>query len=34
VNLSAVHIGPGIHYVQEDNPHGIGEALAEWYGRL
>lgn len=31
--LDAVDIGPGIHFVQEDNPHGIGEAIAEWYGR-
>lgn len=29
-NLQVVDIGPGIHYLQEDNPHGIGEALAEW----
>jgi haloalkane dehalogenase len=33
-NLEAVDIGQGIHYVQEDNPHQIGEALAAWYGRL
>jgi len=30
-NLTLVDIGPGIHYVQEDNPHGIGEAIAEWW---
>ena len=29
-NLTTVDIGPGIHYVQEDNPHGIGKAIAEW----
>jgi haloalkane dehalogenase len=33
-NLTLVDIGPGIHYVQEDNPHGIGEAIAEWWGEL
>jgi haloalkane dehalogenase len=33
-NLSTVDIGQGIHYVQEDNPHGIGSALAEWYEKL
>jgi len=33
-NLTLVDIGPGIHYVQEDNPHGIGEAIAEWWRRL
>jgi haloalkane dehalogenase len=31
-NLTTVDIGPGIHYVQEDNPHGIGTALVEWLG--
>ena len=30
-NLTAVDIGEGIHYIQEDNPHLIGEELAEWY---
>jgi haloalkane dehalogenase len=24
----------GLHYVQEDSPHEIGTALAEWYRRL
>lgn len=33
-NLETVDVGKGIHYLQEDNPHGIGEAIAEWYGRL
>ncbi len=33
-NLEVVHIGPGIHFLQEDNPHLIGEKLAEWYRRL
>lgn len=30
-NLTVVDIGPGSHFVQEDNPHGIGEAVAKWY---
>ena len=30
-NLTAVDIGEGIHYVQEDNPRLIGEELAKWY---
>ena len=30
-NLKTVHVGPGIHYIQEDNPHGIGEAISEWF---
>jgi len=29
-NLTAVDIGPGLHFVQEDNPHKIGEELANW----
>jgi haloalkane dehalogenase len=33
-NLTAVDIGPGIHFIQEDNPHGIGAALAAWYENL
>jgi haloalkane dehalogenase len=33
-NLTLIDLGPGIHYVQEDNPHGIGEAIAEWWRGL
>lgn len=33
-NLEVVDIGEGIHYVQEDNPHLIGEELAKWYQNL
>jgi haloalkane dehalogenase len=33
-NLKAVDIGPGIHFLQEDNPHLIGSELAKWYGAL
>ena len=33
-NLEAVDIGQGIHFVQEDNPHGIGEAIRDWHRRL
>ncbi len=33
-NLKVVDIGPGIHFVQEDNPHLIGTELATWYGDL
>ena len=29
-NLTAIYIGEGIHYVQEDHPHKIGKAIAEW----
>ena len=33
-NLKTVNIGPGIHYLQEDNPHLIGSELAAWYKSL
>ena len=33
-NLTTVDIGPGIHYVQEDNPHLIGSEIAKWYDGL
>ncbi len=33
-NLEVVDIGAGIHFVQEDNPHLIGEELAKWYQGL
>jgi hypothetical protein len=29
-----VDIGEGLHFVQEDNPHLIGEELAKWYQAL
>jgi haloalkane dehalogenase len=30
-NLKTVDVGKGIHYIQEDNPHKIGEELSKWY---
>ena len=33
-NLKTVDIGPGIHFLQEDNPHLIGSELASWYSHL
>ena len=33
-NLTVVDIGEGIHFVQEDHPHLIGEELAKWYQNL
>ena len=29
-NTRSVDLGPGLHYVQEDNPHLIGRELAAW----
>ena len=33
-NLKTVDIGPGLHFLQEDNPHVIGSELANWYKTL
>ena len=30
-NLTAVSVGKGTHYLQEDHPHLIGRELAKWY---
>lgn len=32
-NLESVYIGPGLHFVQEDQPDAIGRALNEWLRR-
>lgn len=33
-NLDTVHLGPGSHFIQEQYPHEIGEAIAQWYKKL
>ena len=33
-NLKVVDIGEGLHFIQEDNPHMIGEELAIWYNNI
>ena len=33
-NLQTVHLGAGIHFVQEDDPDEIGAAVATWYEQL
>lgn len=33
-NLDTVDIGQGIHFLQEDNPHLIGEKLSDWLAGL
>ncbi|HUF54787.1 MAG TPA: haloalkane dehalogenase [Dehalococcoidia bacterium] len=33
-NLTAVDIGPGVHFLQEDQPHAIGRAIAGWMQEL
>jgi haloalkane dehalogenase len=34
LHVKTVHIGAGIHYLQEDNPQVIGQELATWYASL
>ncbi len=29
-NLVAIDVGKGVHFIQEDNPHLIGEEIAKW----
>lgn len=33
-NLTTVDLGSGLHFLQEDYPHEIGAALAQWYRGL
>ena len=33
-NLEVVDVGEGIHYLQEDHPYEIGEALAAWIKKI
>jgi len=33
-SLTTVDVGDGIHYLQEDHPHEIGEGIAAWYREL
>ncbi len=31
MNLKTVNVGPGLHFIQEDAPDEIGEAISDWY---
>ncbi len=33
-NVQSVDLGKGIHFVQEDHPHTIGQEIAKWYQSL
>ena len=33
-NLESVDVGRGIHFIQEDHPHEIGDAVASWLERI
>ena len=32
-NLTRVDIGKGLHYIQEDHPHRIGNEISKWYAK-
>jgi len=33
-HLAVKDIGPGIHYLQEDNSEGIGNSILEWSSKI
>ncbi|KAK4551616.1 hypothetical protein LTR86_011040 [Recurvomyces mirabilis] len=33
-NVTTIGIGPGLHYLQEDNPHLIGRSINQWTSEL
>lgn len=33
-NTTVVDVGEGLHFIQEDNPQKIGEAIAKWYKEI
>jgi len=33
-NIQIKNVGKGLHFIQEDNPHEIGSALAEWFDKI
>ena len=33
-NITSIYIGKGKHYIQEDHPHEIGQAIAEWAAEI
>ena len=30
-NVQLIDLGEGLHFIQEDHPHEIGQGLADWY---
>jgi len=33
-NIETAFVGPGLHYIQEDQPEAVGRAIADWLRRL
>mgnify|MGYP001791630119 CR=1 FL=1 len=34
VNTEMIHVGKGLHFIQEDHPHELGEALSNWHKKI
>jgi haloalkane dehalogenase len=33
-NTEMIHLGKGLHFIQEDYPHEIGQGISKWYDRI
>ena len=33
-NTEIVYLGPGLHFIQEDYPHEIGNEISKWYDKI
>jgi haloalkane dehalogenase len=33
-NLKMIDLGEGLHFIQEDYPHEIGEGISTWYEEI
>lgn len=33
-NTEMIHLGKGLHFIQEDYPHEIGEGISNWYAKF
>jgi haloalkane dehalogenase len=33
-NTEIVYLGPGLHFIQEDYPHEIGNGISKWYDKI
>lgn len=33
-NIKMVRLGEGLHFIQEDYPHEIGQGISEWYDEV
>jgi haloalkane dehalogenase len=33
-NLTSIDLGEGLHFIQEDYPHEIGNEISKWYNKI